>query len=407
MALLGLDKFTSFKNGGTAKTESSSLLFPSDLESKEYYPECIKFGIYKRAGASLEETGNRAAAGVNRIADKISGRKAAVQLLEEQKAAAVSASFQNNTSSGDQFDFSFGLGGLNDSTPTEFDNRIKQEKDAIGQLINDTTTETKNLLNTITETRNKEIKTPTSRLIQNIYLQMPESLVYSEQVDWQGSDLGVVGGLRDGQFNKATAVAGLLSNAGKVLGGAAGAITSIIPGVGTTAGVLLGTLLGGETGISGGIESTFNVKANPYKEQTFQGVPFRPFEFSFNFRPRSDTEVLQMDKIINAFRAYSKPGFENQGQSGVFAYPHEFLIEFLTFEQGSYVRNPHIPQIKFCICKSVNTNWTTQGWKSFQGGASVDTALTLSFEETEIITQEDVLGETKVGDFASFEGGKF
>jgi hypothetical protein len=285
-------------------------------------------------------------------------------------------------------------------------NQLTDARNVVDEIAGRFLKEGEQVFNNISETRNKQIEAPTSRLIQNIYLQMPESLVYSEQVDWQGSDLGVVGGLKDGQFNKSAAIAGLLSNAGKVLGGAAGAITSIIPGVGTTAGVLLGTLLGGETGISGGIESTFNVKANPYKEQTFQGVPFRPFEFSFNFRPRSDTEVLQMDKIINAFRAYSKPGFENQGQSGVFAYPHEFLIEFLTFEQGSYVRNPHIPQIKFCTCKSVNTNWTTQGWKSFQGGASVDTALTLSFEETEIITQEDVLGETKVGDFASF-GGKF
>ena len=393
MALLGLDKFTSFKNGGTAKTESSSLLFPSDLESKEYYPECIKFGIYKRAGAKLESTGRDIVTLGNSLLDRITGSKATVQELEERIADNVN--FVGPTRPG----------GRNDRTT--LNNQLTDARNVVGNLVSDFKEKGQGIFNNISETRKKQIETPASRLIQNIYLQMPESLVYSEQVDWQGSDLGVVGGLRDGQFNKATAVAGLLSNAGKVLGGAAGAITSIIPGVGTTAGVLLGTLLGGETGISGGIESTFNVKANPYKEQTFQGVPFRPFEFSFNFRPRSDTEVLQMDKIINAFRAYSKPGFENQGQSGVFAYPHEFLIEFLTFEQGSYVRNPHIPQIKFCICKSVNTNWTTQGWKSFQGGASVDTALTLSFEETEIITQEDVLGETKVGDFASFEGGKF
>ena len=52
-----------------------------------------------------------------------------------------------------------------------------------------------------------------------------------------------------------------------------------------------GAVLGSETGLSGGIESSFNVKANPYKEQTFQGVPFRPFEFQFMFRARNAEEV--------------------------------------------------------------------------------------------------------------------
>ena len=69
----------------------------------------------------------------------------------------------------------------------------------------------------------------------------------------------------------------------------------------------------------------------------------------------------------------------------------------------NYETNLNLPQIKYCICKTVNTNYTAQGGKSFDGGAPVDINLTLSFEETEIITQEDVDGHTTVGDFAKRE----
>ena len=371
--------FKSFKgDNSTNKDTKEALLFPSDLETKAYYPECIKFGIYERAGASLEKFGNDIKVSKDNLIKGIGEEKALKERLEKKEAEGI----------------------LTDGERAELDGigerLLNKAKEAIASPFIKTRASTL-----------KQIQQPGARLIQSIYLQMPESLVYSEQVDWQGTDLGLVGAFKEGQLG-AGVTAGALANAGKILGGAAGALTSLLPSVGTTAGVVLGTLLGGETGISGGIESTFNVKANPYKEQTFQGVPFRPFEFSFVFRPRNETEVIAMDQIITAFRAYSKPSFKNHGQSGVFAYPHEFLIEFLTLENGSYVRNKHIPQIKFCICKSVNTNWTTQGWKSFEGGAPVDTSLTLSFEETEIITQRDVVkGETTgVGDFASF-GGDF
>ena len=173
----------------------------------------------------------------------------------------------------------------------------------------------------------------------------------------------------------------------------------MLPGLSGPASAVVGALVGGESGLAGGIESTLSMKANPFKEQTFQGVPFRPFEFQFAFRARNAEEVKEVAKIIQAFRSYSKPSFK-AGGSTVFKYPHEFRIEFLRLANDNYETNLNLPQIKYCICKTVNTNYTAQGWKSFDGGAPVDINLTLSFEETEIITQEDVDGQTSVGDFA-------
>ena len=392
-----LRKFKTFD-----KTHFSSLIFPSDLEDQQYYPECIKFGIYERTGLDFERFGEAVVGSVR--ASLASDAKDENIQLEQQNASFNAAIKNGNLSTKEKLEALKAISS-NQNRINLNNNRIKQSEgvnsldvggNALGAGVNNIETQNKERL--------EQIRNPTSRLVQNIYLQMPESLIYNEQVDWQGSDLGIVGAFKEGQLS-AGVIAGSLANAGKILGGAAGTVASLIPGVGTFAAGVIGTALGGETGLAGGLESTFNIKANPYKEQTFQGVPFRPFEFSFNFRPRNETEVIAMDDIIRSFRAFSKPTFKNAGQTGTFSYPHEFLIEFLTLKEDTYYRNEYIPQIKFCVCKSVNTNWTGQGWKSFRDGAPIDTTLTLSFEETEIITQSDVLGENNsIGDFANFGG---
>ena len=61
------------------------------------------------------------------------------------------------------------------------------------------------------------------------------------------------------------------------------------------------------------------------------------------------------------------------------------------------------------MCTAVNTNFTGTGWRSFKGGAPTEITLQLTFSETEIITGEDVFGQTRVGRFAvpAGEGGNF
>jgi len=117
-----------------------------------------------------------------------------------------------------------------------------------------------------------------------------------------------------------------------------------------------------------------------------------------------------VQKIIQTFRYYSKPIYnKNVNGAGFLNYPQEFHIEFLTKDQPGqvYKTNRHIPQIKMCVCKGVTTNFSSQNtWKSLRDGAPVEIQLGLTFEETELITGEDVIGETQVGRFKNY-GGKF
>ena len=61
---------------------------------------------------------------------------------------------------------------------------------------------------------------------------------------------------------------------------------------------------------------------------TFSGIGFRQFSFNFVFRARNDTEVAMIRKIIERFRFYSKPTYNDRFGSAILNYPQEFLIEF-------------------------------------------------------------------------------
>ena len=384
---------------GSSK-ELPSLIFPSDLEGANlFYPEAIRFTIYQRQSIDIsivkedvsqsigELTGRNVTRSekppesVQKKINAIGGNKGFVAPGLENKQFQDAADAQTDIANG--------------KDPTVFE----AVKTTLGSALG-------------SAGRQLQSQTPaelSKREIRSIYLAMPESLQYNESVDWQGTDLGgIIGGVMSGNATGALG-AGALDSAGAILGGAVGGIIG-----GGVAGAVLGTILGASSSLGGAVESAFDIKANPYKEQTFQGVGFRPFEFSFTFRPRNETEVEAVHDIITTFRAYSKPSFKIAGQAGLFAYPKEFRIEFLVKEgdeEGTkigarYVKNPYIPEIKFCVLKTVGTNYTGQGWKTLEGGAPADITLSLSFEETEIVTQEEVVGETKVGDFSKI-GGTF
>ena len=390
------------RNEVNAQNSNKSLIFPQDMQ-KEFYPEAIKFSIYERhgveynevkklvkdafstSGAYIEADSEIALSKdeIKRLETKLAGIKIPDKEGDEKEAAETAQKIETQQ------------------------NRLNFNEIEKLETANSTKIIGNKILGKFSEAReDQKLEKTLERHLQSIYLAMPESVNFAEGIDWQGSDLGVVGGLKSGAlgFNEESMDYGVLTGGGAALGGAAGLGASLIPGISGIAGTVVGAVLGG-SGLQSGIESTFGVKTNPFKEQTFQGVGFRPFDFSFNFRARSQSDVYVIQDIIRAFRSYSKPTFKEGSGGSIFKYPKEFRIEFLTIDDNnSYITNKHLPEIKFCICTAINTNFTAQGWKSFEGGAPTDITLQMTFQETEIVTGEDVSGNTKNGRFAGYKG---
>ena len=357
---------------------AGSLHYPDDLATGYTYPDCVKFTIGTNPGVSLEHVTKQAKqiaieGQIERLADldKERTKLQNAEIPDTQKIEQISAEINQLSER-----INTGQIGVNDTAAI------------VGAGVSGGTQTIKDGFNNLRKGQSKNVFTA----ISSIFLPMPENLVYNEQVDWQGTDLGMMKGAADALLGKGgsdDALAGAtLGQAGNVLAGGAGAIVSKLLGGGLLGGAVLGGL-GGGAALQGAIESNLRVKSNPFKEQTFQGIGFRPFEFSFVFNARSQSEVNTIRKIINSFRKYSKPSLDSP-ESAIFRYPGEFQIEFLTIQQGSLIENEYLPKLKRCICKSVNTNFTTAGWRSFEEGAPTTITLQLGFEEVDIITSEQV-----------------
>ena len=352
------------------KTNKKIYVFPTDLElgDKGYYPDIMKITIIKRDGANIDTFKEKVKPDLVR------------NLKKEGQGDAANTAIATKLEEG---------GGIFGALFQGIKTVTKEVGDKGTDAITGETTKTllKSLVTTFSESK------AGAEFISIVALPMPDNLTYNEQLEWQASDLGALSGLAKGKSADNLASAGF-SQLGSIISGGAGALVSGVLGAGIAGGAVLGALGGGST-VQGTIESQLRIKANPFKEQTFQGVPFRPFEFSWTFSPRTLIEVNTIKDIINQIRGHSKPDYAG-GSEFFFKYPHEFKIEFLTIsdDDGQLYQNEYLPKLKNCICKSVNTNFATAGWYSFQDGAPTSITLQLQFEEVEIITHKDVLDDT-------------
>ena len=129
---------------------------------------------------------------------------------------------------------------------------------------------------------------------------------------------------------------------------------------------------------------------NPQMEVVFKSVPFRTFEFPFEFAPKNPAEKDSMHKIINMFKFHMLPEYQGTTK-GFFNVPSEFQITYMYREE----RNTFIPKISRCVLKSMNVDFSPEGvFTTFkgdgQGAHPVLTKMDLTFGETEIMTKETI-----------------
>jgi len=131
---------------------------------------------------------------------------------------------------------------------------------------------------------------------------------------------------------------------------------------------------------------------NPNLEMVFKSVPFRKFEYNFEFSPRNQSEVNSTDKILKLFRYHMQPGLNN-GSSAFFVVPSEFEITYMYIDK----QNSYIPKIARCVLTDMTIDQSPEGvfttFKSDEKGAfPTATKVTLAFTETEIMTKQKVAG---------------
>ena len=161
------------------------------------------------------------------------------------------------------------------------------------------------------EDRSATFTRPQKRLKSAIALYIPNQLSTRYSAQWGEVDTAMFSAVARGGEEIGRAFEGDTSSkrtgglVGEVLGAAALTAT---PG-GAAAGVLTG------------------LAANPKKEQAFQQVDFRTFQFEYQFAPKSSKEAQAVLNIIRTFKYHMHPEFKSE-DAFLYVYPSEFDITY-------------------------------------------------------------------------------
>jgi len=218
----------------------------------------------------------------------------------------------------------------------------------------------------------KNLQTHT-RISDSIILYTPPSVKFNYGVTYELADTGIAGTAAG--FFDAKDLMGNLSTTGDVMKNFLESVTKsaleiAIPGLGAA------------------IDKGRGFSQNPNSEMVFKSVPFRDFQFPYEFAPKNEKEKDEVQRIIEIFKFNMMP--EKKGL-GYLTAPAQFQITYM-YRDGA---NMYVPKVARCALRSMNLDYSPEGvFTTFKGddkgAAPVLTKMDLDFVEMEIMTKETI-----------------
>ena len=229
-----------------------------------------------------------------------------------------------------------------------------------------------------------------------ISLYMPPSVEVSYKSDYADTEISALAGAGAGVIEaalKGKGAGGKMIDIGKSLGRGAAE-------VGTAAAILtMDTAAPGASAIgqiaAGKIQSS-------KMELLFKGVGRRSFNYTFAFIPKSAKESKSVDEIIYELKKAMLPeyttGMAGQNSDRTLTIPTTFGIEYY-FTDGGGKRNNFLNKISTCYLTDLQVKYGGDRYKAYSasntsrgesGAPPQRTEISLTFNEIEIITTEDI-----------------
>ena len=124
---------------------------------------------------------------------------------------------------------------------------------------------------------------------------------------------------------------------------------------------------------------------NPNIEFIYQAPQRRSFSFSFNFVPTSQQETDTVNQIIYEFKKWSTP---HNLENGMYEVPHIWEVNY--FSGGRESQYMNLFKKMALVGISVQDNPTQNMHMTFPDGMPVVKSMTLSFQEVDVITRNDL-----------------
>jgi len=260
------------------------------------------------------------------------------------------------------------------------------------------------------------LKPPIGTITDNITLYMPETLSMSYNASWQEfsltDELGKLGRIASAVLDVyETKDAGFKDSAKNLLSG---------PAALELAGAGLNAATGGSNG-SDVLLRAGGYAINPQLQLLYKGIGLRSFQMEFLFTPKSQTEAQTVKTIIDRFTRAFLPtiqGATKGSSSGqYFTMPSIFQIKLqfsggnnntpagaavnsilgslgavgqaiapsLTGGSTNGNENTYLYKVGNCILEDISLDYAPNGWAAYTDGGPIQTRMTLSFKETDIM----------------------
>jgi len=223
----------------------------------------------------------------------------------------------------------------------------------------------------------------------SIILYTPASAKFDYKATYEQAETKNIAMLKDASGNVKKNIASFMS--GDVTAGQG--MTDILGMLMETGGVIGRQVMQGALevafpGAAGFFTKQTGRALNPRMELAFQSVPFRSFNFEFDFAPKNQKEVESVNKIMQLFKFHMQPDVSDE----------KYLITPSEFQIMYYYRdkqNTYLPKISRCVLTDMSIDYAPEGvFHTFkadpQGAMPVITKLTLTFSETEIMTKQTI-----------------
>ena len=230
----------------------------------------------------------------------------------------------------------------------------------------------------------KKVTHKTATAAISIYMPPGVKVQYTMSYDVQSADTSGTIARALGEAGSAATTADGIK---EILRGGAGALSSygkkLIDGIGDSLEIGRPMAL---------ISKSVGMAFNPHEEMFFEKPEFRSFSYTFDFWPKSEAEMKDVNKIIFLFKYHMHPTLETKKTGGrLFKVPSEFEIHYAYFGQ----ENEYLNKISRCVLKDMSVEYGPgEQWSTFKndakGAPPVNTKLTLEFQETQFITKTEI-----------------
>lgn len=145
-----------------------------------------------------------------------------------------------------------------------------------------------------------------------------------------------------------------------------------------------------DTGVGRLAQSIEGVVRNPHLTTIFEGMRLKVYNFSWRLSPQSASEARALNNIIVTLKRAMHPSIA----AGGFAldYPYLAEVQFINLNTGV------IPEVRSSFITNLTVNGSPNGIPAFyRDGQPVTVDLSLSFQEINIQTREDIGSPIQAG----------